>query len=267
MAALDAVDPERDEIAGMPGYWSMLSMALHMAGEYERQLSMGRDVESRFPKDTRGLNYQIRALAALGHVDTLDAILSRGFLVATAPGWDAVGLSLHVLAFDELRAHGHGEHAVPLLERAVAYYASAPDSLQRVPRQRLEMARGLLRLGRLADARRMAEDLIDDERVRGEVLIAAHSLIGVAAAASGDEAGARAQDRWLAGAATRFTFGGHTEARARIAAVLGQREEAVRLLHQAVREGLTYENNKHLDFELQRLRGYPPFEEWLRPKG
>lgn len=267
IAALDAVNPERDEIAGMPGYWSMLSMALHMAGEYERQLAMGRAVEARFPKDTRGLNYQIRALAALGSVDTLDAILSRGFLVATAPGWDALGLSLHMLAFDELRAHGHDERALPLLERAVAYYATAPDSLQRVPRQRLEMARALLRVGRLADARRMAEGLVREEGVRGEVLIAAHSLIGVAAAASGDEATARAQDQWLAGAGTRFTFGGHTEARARIAAVLGQRDEAVRLLHQAVTEGLGYENNKHRDFELQRLRGYPPFEAWLRPKG
>ncbi|HEX6644918.1 MAG TPA: hypothetical protein VF037_09570, partial [Gemmatimonadales bacterium] len=267
IAALDAVDPERDEIAGMPGYWSMLSMALHMAGEYDRQLDMGRSVESRFPKDTRGLNYQVRALAALGRTDSLDAILSRSFLVARASGWDAVGLSLHMLAFDELRAHGHDAPAGRLLERAVAYYEAAPDSLRTVPRQRLEMARALLRLGRLADARRVAEELTRERGLSREVLIAAHSAIGVAAAAAGDSAGAAAEDAWLAGASSRFTFGTQTAARARIAAVLGRREEAVRLLHQSVVEGHPYDNNKHLDFELQRLRGYPPFEEWLKPKG
>ena len=265
--ALDSVDPERDEIAGMPGYWSMLSMALHIAGEYERQIAMGRRVEARFPRDTRGLNYQVRALAALGRVDTLESILARGFLVPTAAGWDALGLSLHILAFDELRAHGHGARALPLLARAVAYYEQAPDSLQRVPRQRLEMARALLRVGRPADARRMAEGLVREDSVRGEVLIVAHSIIGVAAAATGDLAAAEAEDRWLGGAGTQYTFGVNTEARARIAATLGRREDAVRLLRQAVTEGRGFDNNKHLDFELQRLRGFPPFEEWLRPKG
>ena len=129
------------------------------------------------------------------------------------------------------------------------------------------MARALLRIGRVGDARRMAEGLVEEGAVGGEALIAAHALIGVAAAETGDQVTARAEDQWLARAGSRYTFGSHTEARARIAAALGERDEAVRLLHQAVTEGLGYDNNKHLDFELQRLRGYPPYEEWLRPKG
>ena len=58
-----------------------------------------------------------------------------------------------------------------------------------------------------------------------------------------------------------------TEARAHIAAALGRREDAVRLLHQAVTEGRSFDNNKHLDPELLLLAEYPPFIEWLRPKG
>lgn len=242
-------------------------MALHMAGDYERQLAIGLDVEARLPKDARGLNYQVRALAALGRVDELDAILSRGFSVSPAPGWDALGLSLHILAFDELRAHGHGYAADPLLERAVAHYEQAPDSLRRVPRQRLEMARALYRLGRNDRARSIASALTSEEGLRGVVLVAAHHLAGVTAAAMGDTAAAAVEDRWLAAAPHRYSFGFETHARARIAAALGRQEDAVRLLHQAVSEGVGYDNNHHIDPDLQRLRGYTPFEEWLRPKG
>ena len=267
IAALDAVDPERDEIAGMPGYWSMLSMALHMAGEYERQLAIGRAVEARLPKDTRGLNYQIRALAALGRIDSLEAVLARSFSVATAPGWDAHGLSLHLLAFNELRAHGHGERGAALLSRAVAHYEQAPDSLRHVARQRLEMGRALYGLGRLAEARAIAGGLASESGLSRELRVAAYELQGVAAAAAGDSVAALAADAWLAGAGSRYSLGMQTEARAHIAAALGRRDEAVRLLHQAVTEGRSFDNNKHLDAELLLLADYPPFIEWLRPRG
>ncbi len=267
IAALDGVDSERDEIAGMPGYWSMLSMALHMAGEYERQLSIGRAVEARLPKDTRGLNYQVRALAALGQLDSLEAILARSFSVATAPGWDAHGLSLHLLAFNELRAHGQGERGAALLARAVAHYEQAPDSLRQAPRQRLEMGRALYGLGRLAEARAIAAGLVVEQGLSREVRTAAYELQGVAAAAAGDSVAALAADAWLAGAGSRYSLGMQTEARAHIAAALGRREDAVRLLHQAVTEGRSFDNNKHLDPELLLLAEYPPFIEWLRPKG
>ena len=267
IVALDAVDPERDEIAGMPGYWSMLAMALHMAGDYERQLAIGRAVEARFPKDTRGLNYQVRALAALGRVDSLEAVLARGFSVATAPGWDAHGLSLHLLAFNELRAHGHGDRAAGLLSRAVAHYERAPDSLRSVRRQRLEMGRALYCLGRLAEARSLANGLLAESGMSAEMIVATLELLGVAAAAAGDVAAADSAEQRLAQAGSRYAFGMHTEARAHIAAALGRRDEAVRLLHQAMTEGRSFDNNRHLDPELLLLRDYAPFVEWLRPKG
>ncbi|MGE5926849.1 MAG: AAA family ATPase [Gemmatimonadota bacterium] len=266
IAALDAVDPDRDEIAGMPGYWSMLSMALHMAGAYERQLEIGRTVEARLPRDTRGLHYQVRAFAALGRIDSLDAVLRRSFSVSPVPGWDAPGLSLHLLAFDELTAHGFRHAAVPLLARAVALYERAPDSLRGVPRQRLEMARALYRLARYSGAGALTSGLIEDESLGWEVRIASHQLHGLIAAATGDTAGAEREERWLAGAGRRYAFGRHTEARAHIAARLGRHGEAVRLLHQAVTEGRGHDNNTHLHPDLLALRGNPAFEEWFRPK-
>jgi len=55
--------------------------------------------------------------------------------------------------------------------------------------------------------------------------------------------------------------------RAELAAMLGERALAVRMLQQATAEGNPFEQNMHITHELQRLRGYAPFEEWLRPKG
>jgi hypothetical protein len=209
----------------------------------------------------------VRALAALGRTDELALVLSQGFLRPAGPTWDAVGLSLHVLAADELRAHGHPAAAQVLLRRVIEIYRRAPDSVQQVPRQRLELSRALLRAGQPAEARRMAIDLIQGGELTGQMLVVTYGLAGAAAPAEGDTVAALAADRWLQGAHPRYAFGESTARRARIAAMLGRRDDAVRLLRQAVLEGMPYDNNHHLDFELSRLSGYAPFEEWLRPKG
>ncbi len=48
--------------------------------------------------------------------------------------------------------------------------------------------------------------------------------------------------------------------RGRIAAILGNRREAVRLLEEAHREGQCFELWLHRDIDLESLRGYPPFD-------
>jgi hypothetical protein len=84
------------------------------------------------------------------------------------------------------------------------------------------------------------------------------------AARQQDRATAEEMDALLA--VTPGTAGQASELRARIRALLGDRAEAVRLLRQAMAEGRAYDSGKHAYPELQALRGYPPFEEWLRPK-
>ena len=64
-----------------------------------------------------------------------------------------------------------------------------------------------------------------------------------------------------------YDRGNSTYVRACIAAILGEREEAVSLLRQAHAEGLRFSVNIHIDFDLDSLRGYAPFEEFTRPKG
>lgn len=62
-------------------------------------------------------------------------------------------------------------------------------------------------------------------------------------------------------------MGAHTLWRARIAAALGEREQAVTLLRSACNEGQAYASWYHRNPDLVVLAEYPPFQELMRPKG
>ena len=54
-------------------------------------------------------------------------------------------------------------------------------------------------------------------------------------------------DRWLAVRKEPYLNGGHTRARARLAAILGDRDRAVALLRQALDEGPSWTGDMALD--------------------
>jgi hypothetical protein len=47
----------------------------------------------------------------------------------------------------------------------------------------------------------------------------------------------------------------------------GPKERAMELLQQSLAEGRAFDHTMHQLYELERLRGYKPFEEWPKPKG
>ena len=61
-------------------------------------------------------------------------------------------------------------------------------------------------------------------------------------------------------------LGGDTYQRARIHALLGDRETAVDLLQSAMLQGIDFAY-VHADLAFDSLRDYAPFVELLRPKG
>ncbi len=63
-----------------------------------------------------------------------------------------------------------------------------------------------------------------------------------------------------------YLFGWHTFWRARIAALLGEKEQAVRLLREAHNQGVQF-IRFHNDMDLEPLHDYPPFKEFKKPKG
>jgi hypothetical protein len=63
-----------------------------------------------------------------------------------------------------------------------------------------------------------------------------------------------------------YLFGEITFWRARIAAVLGDREAAVTYLHRADAEGRRFDYGDGFNVDLLELRGYQPYHDWASPK-
>jgi tetratricopeptide (TPR) repeat protein len=63
-----------------------------------------------------------------------------------------------------------------------------------------------------------------------------------------------------------YLFGEITFWRARIAAILGDREAAVEYLHQANAEGRRFDYGDEFNVDLLELRGYQPYLDWMAPR-
>jgi len=266
---LEQVDLSRGALRDNSGYWTAYANALHMTGDYERQLAIARALRRQDPTERAALSYESRALAALGRTAELTRVLEQATAFPVDPLWGAPGFRYYIVASDELRAHGHAAAADSLLIRAVRVYSAAPNDVRRIPKQRFEMGRALYRLDRLGEAKAIFESLVLTNALQplGDYAIEAHAHLGFIAARIGDTTTALAVDRWLTDLRSPYILGQNTELRGALHALLGHRDEAVRLLHQSMGEGRFFDVGKHVYFEYQGLRGYASFEDWLAPKG
>ena len=264
---LKRIDAEEGEASRLPVYWARLSAATHLLGKYEEQLEVGAQVLRRFPSDNRSYFYKVRALAGLGRLAELDAVLNESLLLKPQPHWGSPALGLFAMAHDELLAHGQPEHARVVLKRAVDAFARAPTWVQELAMHRLEMARVLAKLDRLDEARRLLEEVLAEGGALGmrEPLI--RGELGIVAARQRDLATVEVMDRWLTEVSTSHLGGLHTEYRAKMAAMLGRKADAMRLLQQATSEGVGFGTERHQAAEFHGLKGYAPFDAFMRPKG
>ena len=91
-------------------------------------------------------------------------------------------------------------------------------------------------------------------------------FLGVLAARQERRADALALARTLQAMSPRYLYGRHTMWRARIHAVLGERDTAVGLVQEAFAQGYPRGGVMHLFPSLRSLRDYPPYQELLTPK-
>jgi hypothetical protein len=91
-------------------------------------------------------------------------------------------------------------------------------------------------------------------------------FLGASEARLGDRRSAATMDSSLALVQQPYIRGRHTLWRAQIAALLGDRDAAVRLLRQADAEGAVVAIDLHRESDFESLRDYPPFQDFVRPK-
>jgi hypothetical protein len=161
----------------------------------------------------------------------------------------------------EFRAHGHPEESREMLRRFHSWFDSLSPEEAATREHRSLLMDALNLENRHAEAldviRPLARELPQDVILQGRM--------GRTAAAAGDTATAREVFARLGGQATPYLFGEDAVWRARIAAILGERERAVALLREALAEGLHHGMWFHRDNSLEPLRGYPPFDEIALP--
>jgi tetratricopeptide (TPR) repeat protein/TolB-like protein len=278
VTSLEAVNRPREALAeaedvlrqGTPVYqdavswyafWEMRTELNHILGQHERELEVAREGRERLGGSLRSLLYEGRALVALGRMEELRALTEEVLGKSPAQGLTAGGVLLSIA--EELRAHGHGAEASEVIDRALAWYRAQPPAMI-ASGWRRDLLVSLLYAREQWAAAAVQFDSIPADSAHA---VSRLGTRGVLAARLGLRDSARTIAGDLAHVALPGVNGQHTLWRARIAALLGDKDGAVALLRQAFAEGVAYGIWLHVDMDLESLRDYKPFQELVRPRG
>ena len=278
LRVLRGLNSDQGELRGWRSYWREMGYALHMTGDYAGVLSMTRATRLRYPDFDELLAAQVRALAALGRVDSVNMVLA---MVDVRPGAlrKRVG-AMYRLASEEFMMRGDTAGAKQCAQRAVAWYQTPSNSAHLAG-----YVRALRLAGQPAQAWRVVQPfgdtvsagtssledlgLSDAQDVR--VLM---RDMGVLAAQRGDTALAT---RWEMRIAQRQAtleewsrgseWAGLQLDRAAIVAQRGELDRAISLLREALTRGLSYWPGLAADMDLAPLRDHPAWRAMMQPAG
>jgi DNA-binding SARP family transcriptional activator/TolB-like protein len=255
---LSAIDPYAAPIGGWPLYWEVLTSAHHSLGRHRQELKEARRARALYPDQPWAFVLEARALAALGRLRELDALIDAR---RSLPDQRHPQLGpLQEVAARELRAHGHEGAAANMFDRALTWYRARPAEERSGPDYAMSFALALLAAGRLdevaTDLRRLALDNPEDVAIQGAA--------GVLAARRGSRAEAGRIADWLTDSRLPYQRGRTYAWRGCIAGHLGEHDRALALLQEAAGRSERFD---HTHFCLDSLRDYPQFRDWMRPKG
>ncbi|HET9515896.1 MAG TPA: BTAD domain-containing putative transcriptional regulator [Gemmatimonadales bacterium] len=242
---------------GFRGQIVVLARAYHQAGAYDRELATLLRGRGMFPDDRLYPYLQLQAYAGLGRPAAAFALADTN--LQGIPDSLGIGLRELIAASAEFRAHGDSATAARLAEKAAAWYAAHPVH-QPPPDRSLYEGLALYLTGRFADAAgHFARAARDTMNLDGA------GYLALTHAALGDRPRAEVMADSLGSLRREWLFGSHLRWRGAILGASGQREKAVELLRQAASQG-QYLDWWHFTPALHALRGYPPFEELIRPR-
>ena len=258
IAALELFDPDKGWHKDRSNYWETLDEALHLAGEYTKELEVARRGRESHQEWWYLRGRELNALGALGKVPEIGAQLDT--IRASQPPGDA----LHFLerAALELRAHGHADASRALASRGLGWWEASPAATR-------EHDDALAQRGRLL---RLAERWVESETIfrtlstRDTMELEYLGRLGTLVALRGNRAEAMRIDSALALRDGPYIIGAHTFWRARIAAALGDRDRAVGLLREAYWQGHPFGGGDDAVPEWETIRNHPGFQELYRSK-
>ncbi|MCC7000713.1 MAG: protein kinase [Gemmatimonadaceae bacterium] len=227
LTVLGSLDPDHGAMKGWPSYWTQRASAAHVAGQHEDELRFAQEMRRRFPTQRSAWVLEARALAALGDVTALEALLTEAEALNPDTYWSQGAMRTTIA--EEYLTHETGDHVAAARE-AVRWLEARlkVKPLDRDHRDWLWSA--YMFLGDQPRARALLDSInvADPGRIRNIGNLARF------AALQGDSARA---DSLLATAPTN-NAGELLLFRARVAAILGRRDEAIARLGEALRTGV-----------------------------
>ena len=262
-----ASDPTRGELRGWYTYWGSLAMAHHALGEYEEELDAARRArETLGPLRSQPLFLEARALAALGELEALDAVVQEGLRVHAWPS------SFLRWTGDYLEIHGHPEEAERRYGAAVARARSdlardpSPDRTFHLALALLSEAAFARNAGRPPDSAVEARELFQDLHDESPALLDPVMGLGATAALLDNPVEARRRQAELLASPPDGRFGGHVYRAARISALLGETDDMAELLERAYRLGYRLQYAVREDPFILAHREHPWVAALLRPR-
>lgn len=237
----------------------------HILGEYEAEVAQTRRALEFAPDDGWARTNEAIALAAARRYGELARRVEAAVALPEVPSaWETYSAGdLLMQVARELAAHSAPADTVRrYAEAAVVWYAAPTGAGLADTVHLLGHARAAATAGRWAEARSLYERLTALNPSSPEVLAGAAAT----AARLGDTARAAEGLRQLQSLQLSYHFGYPARWAANVAAVLGRKDDAVRLLGESIRQGHTWRFRWHADPDLASLRGYEPFEALIRPR-
>lgn len=238
-AQLRMLDPDHGPMRDWPSYWSQRSYSAHLLGKHEEELALAREMKRRFPNQRVAWVIEARALAAMGRFAALDSLYTAASTLDPHVYWSQGAMRL--VAAEESWLHRLGDSTAAY--RAAAEWLEArlvdrPNDRN----HRTWLAQAMIGLGRFD----RAEALIESIDREGPERLSNRGPLATLAARRGN---APLAMRRL-GNSPGSSHGEFALYRARIAALLGQREEAIARLSEALRLGVY--NWHWMHHEMQR---------------
>jgi tetratricopeptide (TPR) repeat protein len=246
---------------GWSSYFTVLVWAYSELDEHEKAMEAAQQYRETYGDDPGTLGYEGFALAALGRVEELNALLDD--LVALPEQSLSVGTSISRIA-SYLRRHGHTDAAQTTIDRAIEWYEARPPETKSGTAWRGGYSWALYVADRWEEAYSVAKPLSEEFPENMNY----RALVGILAACRGDQEEALETSERLEALDRPYLRGWNTIWRALIAGALGDGESAVALWRQALGEGFPHRQPWARPWiALEPIRDYPPFQELMRPKG
>jgi tetratricopeptide (TPR) repeat protein len=282
---LERVDGERGYTSGWWEYWLKLATAWHWLGDHRKELGVARRARQRLPDNPRMIWFQAQAILGLGQVGPAVQLFDSAATAALSHGdvFDAVEATIH--AVGELHAHGLPSEARELAEHVfdgARTRLALPSAEHLSPPTASEFKHVMLGLAYAAERWNQARATAESLLVTDPKDLRALTILASLAARNGDRDESKRLIGILRGRTTRggptiyvprrvgTEMGESWLAGARVAALLGEPEEAVRLLNlvaQQYPELLFIRFLLHQDMDFASLHDYPPFVAFLAREG